>query len=129
MNEKMPDKIKITLGEAGGLFSAALTKLAQLNLHSGRDAYALMRTEDLLAPEVRTYRQAFLNLMKRHGAHGSLDEARAALAKCEPADDAQAKGLKQKIAQLEPAEQFSLTPADPGYAPSWRKRKNSRNSC
>jgi hypothetical protein len=111
----MADKIKITLGEAAGLFSSGLAKLAGLNIHSGRDAYALMRTEDQLAPEIQSYQRAHLALMKRHGAHGSLDELRAAAAAPGIAPE-QAAALEAKIAQLAVAEQFTLAPADPGYA-------------
>ncbi|MDE2104818.1 MAG: hypothetical protein KGL39_46710 [Patescibacteria group bacterium] len=111
----MADKIKITLGEAAGQFSSALAKLAQLNLHSGRDAYALMRTEDQFAPEVQSFRRAHLAMMKRHGAHGSLDELRAA-SRADGISAEQKAELEGKIAALEPAEQFTLTPADAGYA-------------
>ncbi|MDE2102851.1 MAG: hypothetical protein KGL39_36745 [Patescibacteria group bacterium] len=128
----MADKIKITLGEAAGPFSPALAKLAQLNLHSGRDAYALMRTEESLRTATIPYQKTMLALIQKHGGHGSLDELRAAVKKLRAPHpgplpigsedfanaerEQQAADLEKKIAALEPVEQFTLTPADAGYA-------------
>jgi hypothetical protein len=115
----MAEKIKITLGEASGLFSTGLAKLANLNIHSGRDAYALMRSEDLLTPELRTYRETILKLLKRHGARSSLAELRQAaddMVNGKTVMNEQAlKDLRAKIVQLEPGEQFTLGPGDEGY--------------
>jgi hypothetical protein len=109
------EKIKIKLGDlAIGLFSSGLSKLTQLNIHSARDAYALMRTEDLLAPEIQSYRKTMLNLLKKHGATSSLAELREA-AKAPGLDKPAAAELGKKIAQLEPAETFSIEVEDAGY--------------
>ena len=117
----MAEKIKITLGEASGLFSNGLAKLANLNIHSGRDAYALMRSGDCVTASVEPYRRCVLNLLKRHGARSSLADLREALATMEQGagrdgyDSVAAENLKTKIAQLEPSEQFSLATTDAGY--------------
>ena len=108
------NKIKITLGEASGLFSNGLAKLANLNVHSGRDAYALMRSGDAVTAAVEPYRRCVLNLLKRHGAKGSLNDLRDAL-KAEGISAEAKADLEKKIAQLEPSEQFSLNTTDPGY--------------
>lgn len=110
-------KITITLGEANGLFLEALNKLSSLNIHSARDAYALMRTAKLLGPMIDDYRKCYLELLKRSGARQSLDPLREQLQQAKgKADEKAVADLESKLRQLEPMEQFTMSPTDPSYA-------------
>ena len=87
----MSDKIKLTLARIGnGLFVPALGKLCGLNVHSGRDTYALMRTVDQINPALEAFRATKESLLKKHGA---------------------------KSVRTAAGEQLVLLPDDPGCAP------------
>ena len=130
----MAEKIKLKLERIGnGLFTAALTKLCSLNIHTGRDTYALMRTVERLNPELEAYRRTKEALLKKHGARSNLEALRErlehltpSLSPAEPrhgntseADAGREKeraALEKQIAQLAPYEQLMLAPDAPGHA-------------
>jgi hypothetical protein len=89
----MGDKIKLPLGRVcQAEFVSALTRLSQLrDAISGRDAYALMRTINLLEPELGPHKKALDGLLRKHGARGSLDALREAKKQLERQVDSEGK--------------------------------------
>lgn len=119
-SKPMSTKIKLKLGVvANGIFIPALTKLCNLNHHSGRDTYALVRTLDGLSPELDSYSKTKESLLKKHGAVSNLAALQSSLLKLGDglAETDARNRLTQEIAKLAPFEQLQLTPADAGYAP------------
>lgn len=112
----MNEKIKLKLSRIGnGLFVPALNKLCNLNVHSGRDTYALMRTVDQINPEMEAFRATKESLLKKHGATSNLAALRAELAALAP--DAPERAAKEKqLAGLAPYEQLALAPDATGHA-------------
>ena len=127
----MNEKITLTLGKiCNGAFTPALSKLCGLTILSGRDAYALMRTLDLLEPELAAYQKALSGLLKKHGARSSLQELRDAAKLLEAKGSQAAPGEKQsledlhkKIQKLEPFERLEIGPGDPGWEAFGAERK------
>jgi hypothetical protein len=108
----MGEKIKLKLERIGnGLFTAALTKLCSLNIHTGRDTYALMRTVERVNPEIEAYRRTKEALLKKHGAQSNLASLRQ-LSEERGAQSAETK----RLAELAPYEQLMLAPDAPGHA-------------
>ena len=66
-------KITLPLGKVCSVeFISALTRLAALrDVLSGKDSYALMRTLDVLEPELLPHKKALDGLLRKHGAHES----------------------------------------------------------
>lgn len=125
----MSEKITLTLGKiCNGAFTPALSKLCSLTILSGKDAYALMRTLDLLEPELTAYQKALSGLLKKHGARSSLQELREAVRLLEEkgsleADQPALDDLRKQIARLEPTERLEIGPGDPGWEAFGTERK------
>lgn len=128
MSEKSKINLNLTLGRIGnGRFAPAFAKLCGLTLHSGRDAYALLKTLDQLNGELATLRRTRENLLIKHGAKSNLEPLRGRLKHLTPAlspsashspeADAEREKIERQLAQLAPLEQLQLPETAPGYAP------------
>ena len=125
------NKITLTLGKIGnGAFTPALSKLCGLTILSGKDAYALMRTLDLLEPELAAYQKTLSGLLKKHGARSSLRELRETAKLIEkkggaapPEEKQSLENLRKQIAQLEPFERLEISPSDAGWEAFQSERK------
>ena len=79
----MSEKLKLKLERIGnGVLVPALTKLCNLNIHSGRDTYALMRTLEKLNPEIEAFRKTKESLLKKHGGESNLTALRELALRC-----------------------------------------------
>jgi len=125
------NKIALTLGKiCNGAFIPALSKLCGLALLSGKDAYALMRTLDLLEPELAAYQKTLSGLLKKHGARSSLQSLRDAAKLIEEKGDTATseekqslEDLRKQIQKLEPFERLEISPADSGWEAFQTERK------
>ena len=120
----MSEKLKLKLERIGnGVLVPALTKLCNLNIHSGRDTYALMRTLEKLNPEIEAFRKTKESLLKKHGGESNLTALRAEVAATAEGSPERAAADKRLTALL-PYEALQIKTNAPGYAPFLEEMAN-----